>query len=48
MPFAVSYLFRTLGQVLGVALSGALLQTVLQKELSTRITGKGSQEVGSK
>lgn len=41
----VSYVFRTLGQVLGVALSGAILQAILQKELSARITGKGAEKV---
>ena len=42
---SVSYVFRTLGQVLGVALSGAVLQAILQKELSARITGKGAEKV---
>ncbi|KAL7410721.1 MFS general substrate transporter [Mrakia frigida] len=41
----ISYTFRTSGQVLGVSLSGALTQAVLQSELSKRITGEGSQAV---
>jgi hypothetical protein len=36
---------RTIGQVLGVSLSGALTQAVLQKELTKRITGENAQEV---
>lgn len=43
---AVSYVSRTIGQVLGVSLSGALTQAVLQKELTKRITGENAQEVG--
>jgi len=42
---AVTYLFRTTGQVLGVSLSGAVLQTVLLRTLRRRITGPGSLEV---
>ncbi|OJA20884.1 hypothetical protein AZE42_00884 [Rhizopogon vesiculosus] len=42
---AVTYLFRTTGQVLGVSLSGAVLQTVLLRTLRQRITGPGSSEV---
>jgi hypothetical protein len=34
----MSYLFRTTGQVVGVSLSGALLQEVLKTELRKRIT----------
>ncbi|WVF70344.1 hypothetical protein IAT40_005134 [Kwoniella sp. CBS 6097] len=34
---SLSYVFRTIGQVLGVALSGALTQAVLQNELERRI-----------
>ncbi|WVW82448.1 hypothetical protein I302_104458 [Kwoniella bestiolae CBS 10118] len=41
---SLSYVFRTIGQVLGVALSGALAQAILQKELSKRITGPGAEE----
>ena len=43
--FAVTYLFRTSGQVLGVSLSGALLQAVLTNKLRERITGPGAIEV---
>jgi hypothetical protein len=42
---AVTYLFRTTGQVLGVSLSGAVLQSVLLRKLRQRITGPGSLEV---
>lgn len=38
-------MFRTTGQVLGVALSGALTQAVLQRELATRITGPNADKV---
>ncbi|KAG8878330.1 hypothetical protein FRB98_006278 [Tulasnella sp. 332] len=41
----MSYLFRTTGQVVGVGLSGALLQSVLVKNLRERITGPGSAEI---
>lgn len=41
-------MFRTTGQVLGVSLSGALTQAVLQRELENRITGPGSQDIISK
>ena len=41
----VSYLFRTTGQVLGVSLSGALLQGVLLSKLKERITGPNASEV---
>ncbi|WWC99825.1 hypothetical protein V866_006733 [Kwoniella sp. B9012] len=41
---SLSYVFRTIGQVLGVALSGALAQAILQKELSKRITGPGAED----
>lgn len=44
----VSYTFRTTGQVLGVSLSGALTQAVLQRELSRRIVGPGAAEIISK
>jgi len=43
--FPVTYLFRTTGQVLGVSLSGAILQAVLTKKLQERIRGPGSAEV---
>jgi hypothetical protein len=42
---AVTYLFRTTGQVLGVSLSGALVQSVLLHQLKRRITGPGSSDV---
>ncbi|KAF8510277.1 major facilitator superfamily domain-containing protein [Gautieria morchelliformis] len=41
----MSYLFRTSGQVLGVSLSGALVQAVLIPQLREKITGPGSQEI---
>jgi hypothetical protein len=41
----VTYLFRTTGQVLGVSLSGAALQTVLLSKLSERITGPDASAV---
>ncbi|KAJ3485362.1 hypothetical protein NLI96_g5024 [Meripilus lineatus] len=41
----ITYLFRTSGQVLGVALSGALLQTVLTHKLRQRITGPDAYEL---
>lgn len=41
----MSYLFRTTGQVLGVSLSAAIVQAVLKRELTQRITGHGSAEV---
>jgi hypothetical protein len=40
----VTYLFRTSGQVLGVSLSGALLQAVLTSKLRERITGPHAHE----
>ena len=42
----VTYLFRTTGQVLGVSLSGAILQAVLLQKLRERIQGPGSDAVG--
>lgn len=42
---SVSYVFRTIGQVLGVALSGALTQAVLARELEKRIQGHNAEEV---
>jgi len=41
----ITYLFRTTGQVLGVSLSGAILQAVLIKQLQQRIQGPGSAEI---
>ncbi|EIW72535.1 hypothetical protein TREMEDRAFT_26050 [Tremella mesenterica DSM 1558] len=42
---SLSYVFRTTGQVLGVALSGALTQSILTKELNSRITGPDASEL---
>jgi len=39
------YLSRTTGQVIGVSLSGALLQAILTKQLRKRITGPEAFEV---
>ncbi|KAJ7095220.1 major facilitator superfamily domain-containing protein [Mycena belliarum] len=49
MPVAtgITYLFRTTGQVLGVSLSGAILQAVLLQKLRERIHGPGSAEVAA-
>ncbi|KAH9951778.1 vacuolar amino acid permease [Amylocystis lapponica] len=41
----ITYLFRTTGQVLGVSLSGALLQSVLTAKLRNRIQGPGAVDV---
>ncbi|KAL6299123.1 vacuolar amino acid permease [Sparassis latifolia] len=41
----ITYLFRTTGQVLGVSLSGALLQSILTKKLRERIHGPDAMEV---
>jgi len=41
----ITYLFRTTGQVLGVTLSGALLQAILTKQLRKRITGPEAFEI---
>ncbi|KAG9126985.1 hypothetical protein FRC07_001149 [Ceratobasidium sp. 392] len=41
----ISYLFRTTGQVLGVSLSGALVQAILVSSLRKGITGPGSEEI---
>ncbi|CCM01688.1 uncharacterized protein FIBRA_03752 [Fibroporia radiculosa] len=41
----ITYLFRTTGQVLGVSLSGALLQAVLHRKLRERITGPDAIEI---
>ena len=43
--FPVTYLFRTTGQVLGVSLSGTLLQGVLLSKLQQRIHGPNAEEV---
>ncbi|WVO12917.1 hypothetical protein L204_100525 [Cryptococcus depauperatus] len=42
---SLSYVFRTIGQVLGVSLSGALTQAVLEKELGKRIQGPDTQKI---
>ncbi|KAK0231094.1 vacuolar amino acid permease [Armillaria fumosa] len=42
---SLTYLFRTTGQVLGVSLSGAILQAILLHQLRVRIQGPGSAEV---
>lgn len=41
----VTYLFRTTGQVLGVSLSGTLMQAVLLSKLQQRIQGPNAEEV---
>ncbi|EMD40562.1 hypothetical protein CERSUDRAFT_111161 [Gelatoporia subvermispora B] len=41
----ITYLFRTTGQVIGVSLSGALLQAILTRKLRERITGPGALEM---
>jgi len=38
-------LWRGIGQVSGVAVSSAVLQSILDRELKARITGPGSAEV---
>jgi len=47
MPVAIgiTYLFRTTGQVLGVSLSGAILQAVLLQKLRQRIHGPDAAEI---
>lgn len=40
----VTYLFRTTGQVLGVSLSGTILQAVLLQKLRERISGPAASE----
>ncbi|KDN42755.1 hypothetical protein RSAG8_06509, partial [Rhizoctonia solani AG-8 WAC10335] len=39
-----THLFRGVGQVLGVAVSSAFFQSVLDRELRSRITGQGGDE----
>ncbi|TFK56122.1 vacuolar amino acid permease [Heliocybe sulcata] len=41
----ITYLFRTTGQVLGVSLSGAILQAVLVNKLRSRIHGPNALEI---
>lgn len=43
----ITYLFRTTGQVLGVSLSGTILQAILTAKLKERITGPGAAEVST-
>ncbi|KAJ7611730.1 MFS general substrate transporter [Roridomyces roridus] len=45
---ALSYLFRTSGQSLGVSLSAALTQTLLARNLRARITGEDADEIITK
>jgi MFS family permease len=45
VSIGVTYLFRTTGQVLGVSLSGALLQATLASKLRQRITMHGAEAV---
>jgi len=40
----VTYLFRTTGQVLGVSMSGAILQGVLLQRLRVRISGSDADK----
>ncbi|WVF72227.1 hypothetical protein IAT40_007039 [Kwoniella sp. CBS 6097] len=42
---SMTYLFRTVGQVLGVAISAAIVQVVVQKDLVRDITGPDANEV---
>ncbi|KAJ7932770.1 MFS general substrate transporter [Mycena leptocephala] len=44
----ISYLFCTMGQVLGVSLSAALTQTLLARNLRARITGEGADVIIAK
>ncbi|XP_006460176.1 hypothetical protein AGABI2DRAFT_202979 [Agaricus bisporus var. bisporus H97] len=41
----ITYLFRTTGQVLGVSLSGAILQAVLLRRLRLRINGPDADQI---
>ncbi|CAL1702254.1 unnamed protein product [Somion occarium] len=41
----ITYLFRTTGQVLGVSLSGALLQAILTSKLKERIHGPDAESI---
>lgn len=45
---SLSYLFRSLGTIVGISTSGYLIQTVLTSELTKRITGPGAKEVSSR
>nr|XP_019013607.1 multidrug resistance protein fnx1 [Kwoniella pini CBS 10737]OCF52388.1 multidrug resistance protein fnx1 [Kwoniella pini CBS 10737] len=42
---SMSYLFRTVGQVLGVAISAAIVQHVVQKDLDRDIVGPGASQI---
>ncbi|KAJ6606035.1 MFS general substrate transporter [Mycena vulgaris] len=44
----ISYLFRTMGQVLGVSLSATLTQTLLARNLRARIVGEGAADTIAK
>lgn len=44
----MSYLFRSTGQVIGVSLSSAIVQSILASDLPKRITGPGSAEIIAK
>lgn len=46
MNAAVTYMFRSIGQVLGVSLSAAIVQAVLAKDLQRLIKGAKAAEVG--
>ncbi|KAF9484004.1 vacuolar amino acid permease [Pholiota conissans] len=45
VAIGITYLFRTTGQVLGVSLSGAVLQAVLLQKLRQRIQGPDAAEI---
>ncbi|XAO22611.1 hypothetical protein I312_101384 [Cryptococcus bacillisporus CA1280] len=42
---SMTYLFRTVGQVLGVAISSAIVQSIVQKDLVRTITGPEAQDI---
>ena len=44
-PSLVTYLFRTTGQVIGVSISGAVLQSVLLRSLRAKITGPDAEDI---
>jgi len=45
VAIGITYLFRTTGQVLGVSLSGAILQAVLLRKLRERIQGPDAARI---
>jgi len=45
VAIGITYLWRTAGQVMGVSLSGALMQAVLLVKLKQRIQGPGAAEI---